>query len=431
MPVITANTGWEDAALLQATADVLALIVASKAFENTPTLRSLLLYLWDHRNEPISEYAIATEGLGRNNTFDSKTDATVRVQISRLRKRLEKFYEEEGRDSQQIVSIPVGSHHLKVEARKARGVEALDFRQQPERLVDSPTNRSSRRWILALSAGCLALLTCCIILAILLDRAKSRAVPSTIVLPRFWSAFFGNAKPTRILFPTPVFFAYTVPGRTSEGSVMLRDTNVNDFSKRDQAAATGELDRLFGKPSLATSYTVTSDTFAAVRLARYLDRAGLVTNVFTSASAPLEVLDNENIIAVGTWGTLTPLEPYLNRMTFQLENHEKLVRNKQVRAGEKAEYPALEESPQRIVYPGVVAVLPGTDAGITHLLIVASRHTASLVSFLTSGSGLSRLDALWKENGSPEFYEVIINSEMNGDDLVGVSPVALHPYRTR
>jgi hypothetical protein len=44
----------------------------------------------------ISEYAVATDALGRRIDFDPKTDASVRVQISRLRRKLKDFYETEG-----------------------------------------------------------------------------------------------------------------------------------------------------------------------------------------------------------------------------------------------------------------------------------------------------------------------------------------------
>src|SRR4051812_35438062 len=87
-------------------------VLASRTFERAPTLRTLLLYLWNHRAEPISEYAVATEALGRNGSFNSKIDATVRVQISRLRQRLEKYYDEEGRHCAERLQIPLGSHQI-------------------------------------------------------------------------------------------------------------------------------------------------------------------------------------------------------------------------------------------------------------------------------------------------------------------------------
>jgi DNA-binding response OmpR family regulator len=59
-------------------------------------MRSLLLYLWKHQGEPISEYAIAVDALGRSPDFDPKADSTVRVQVARLRTKLKDFYAECG-----------------------------------------------------------------------------------------------------------------------------------------------------------------------------------------------------------------------------------------------------------------------------------------------------------------------------------------------
>ena len=78
--------------------------------------------MWDHREETLSEYAIATEALGRSPIFDAKLDATVRVQISRLRQRLEKYYEEEGQArAEQRIIIPLGSHQSRIETVAAPG----------------------------------------------------------------------------------------------------------------------------------------------------------------------------------------------------------------------------------------------------------------------------------------------------------------------
>jgi hypothetical protein len=51
-----------------------------------------------------------------------------------------------------------------------------------------------------------------------------------------------------------------------------------------------------------------------------------------------------------------------------------------------------------------------------------------LVSFLTSSEGLGQLERLWKENGSPEYYEAVVNAEMDGATLVRFWPVAIRPF---
>lgn len=149
----------------------------------------------------------------------------------------------------------------------------------------------------------------------------------------------------------------------------------------------------------------------------------------SSASAPLEALDKENVIALGTWGTLSPLKTYLDRMNFTLGPHEVFVLNHQPARGEAKRFEVVNESEQRSVWPGVIAMLPGnSNAPKTHLLILASRHTAALVSFLTSTNGLDQLNRLWRAKGSPIYFEIVVAAEMNADELVRVWPLALHAF---
>src|SRR5215469_12836371 len=99
----------------QSTPASFEILIRSKTFGQAATLRTLLVYLWEHRQEPVSEYAIAVEALGRTENFDPKFDATVRVQVARLRQRLQRYYEVEGQDCAERFVIPLGSHELRVE----------------------------------------------------------------------------------------------------------------------------------------------------------------------------------------------------------------------------------------------------------------------------------------------------------------------------
>jgi hypothetical protein len=390
--------------------------VESQTFERAPTLRVLLIYLWRNRDQPISEYAIATEALGRSPAFDAKTDATVRVQISRLRQRLEKFYEQEGANCRERLAIPVGTHQIRVETIDVptlAPVESLPWRRRYR----------WNRWLVALS---LALVLLSTVLAIGLYRARAAArAGAADPIPRFWTAFMGN-RPALVVLPTPIFFTYT-DGLPS--AIMLRDTSVNEFAEWPRDPVLTDFSKKFGRPNLAQSYTVTSDTFASVRLVRYLDRLSYSPQFHSSSEAPMEALDSDNVIAVGTWGTLAPFRNYLERMSFQLGPHELWVDIRQPRPGEPPRIDEVVESQERTIYPGVIAVLPGHGRK-TRLLILASRHTSALVTMLTTVNGLEQLDRLWRARGKPEFYEVIVNSEMNGSNMVRSWPVFLRPFPT-
>jgi hypothetical protein len=172
---------------------------------------------------------------------------------------------------------------------------------------------------------------------------------------------------------------------------------------------------------------VTSDTFAAVKLVRYLDGFRLPTTVQSSADAVIEALDTENVVALGTWGTLSPFATYLNRMNFRLASHEDSVQNRSPLPGEPKRISQIAESEDRVIWPGVIAVLPGQSSR-SHLLIIGGRHTSALVCFLTSTEGLGQLEQIWRSNGSPEFYELVVNAEVNGSNTTPVRfwTVTLH-----
>ena len=83
-------------------------VAESETFQAAPTMRALLLYLWEHQGEQLNEYAIATEALGRSPDFDPKADSTVRVHIARLRTKLKEFHEHAGEEFPLRLSVPRG-----------------------------------------------------------------------------------------------------------------------------------------------------------------------------------------------------------------------------------------------------------------------------------------------------------------------------------
>jgi len=59
-------------------------------------MSKLLRFLVDHKlldeGKPLTAYAVAVEGLGRDDGFDTQIDSYPRVQIGRLRRMLDHFY---------------------------------------------------------------------------------------------------------------------------------------------------------------------------------------------------------------------------------------------------------------------------------------------------------------------------------------------------
>lgn len=89
-------------------------IVASPAFAHSPRLGRLIVYLCTKalRGEAaqIKDYTIGVEVLERPASFNPATDASARVEVHRLRKRLREYYEKQGAGDRVRISIPVGQY---------------------------------------------------------------------------------------------------------------------------------------------------------------------------------------------------------------------------------------------------------------------------------------------------------------------------------
>ncbi len=88
-------------------------VLASKKFARAPNISRILRYVCEQslRGDAgsIKEYSIAVDALQRPASFSPDEDSIVRVEFSRLRKKLTEFYETEGIDHElQIIVPPTG-----------------------------------------------------------------------------------------------------------------------------------------------------------------------------------------------------------------------------------------------------------------------------------------------------------------------------------
>lgn len=94
--------------------DQLERILASAHFSAAEGARRLLRFLVETafagRSQPLKEYTIAVEVLGRDPSFDPKINPAVRVEASRLRQRLERYYLTVGREDPVLIELPRGTY---------------------------------------------------------------------------------------------------------------------------------------------------------------------------------------------------------------------------------------------------------------------------------------------------------------------------------
>ena len=214
--------------------DLFRQVADSETFQSAPTMRALLVYLWNHQGEQLSEYAIATEALGRSPDFDPKSDSTVRVHIARLRAKLKEFNEAAGPAFPLRLALPLGRHEL-----------TWTYQPQHKSLV-SKLRAIPRQYLWAVALSELVLALACIALLVQNHSLRASVPVPPPPLPRFWALFLMPGKSTMIVLPSPLYF-FSVP----PPGICPRPPNFG-FHQLEDIALPEEHGRPVGRPGAVT-----------------------------------------------------------------------------------------------------------------------------------------------------------------------------------
>lgn len=368
-------------------------------------LRELLRYLHTNRGKSdLSEYAIGVDALGRRPEFDPKTDATVRVQIARLRQRLKDYYDNEGAQDPIRIVISAGSYRP-------------EFEQIATSRPEAPAPASPARFgYLWTAAVILALI--CIALAVDDFRLRSRAPTSARpAAHEFWTAFTRGGS-VSLVVPVPLFFLW------KDRNLVARDFAVNEPAALPRSEYLSGLQKQLGQPEISQLYTVASDTLAAGVIARYLQDRNVAVNLVDTPTVSVEAFGNQNTVLLIGPGTINEAEPLLRTMSFTLPQGAASVVNRKPRPGEPPFWKDVQLAPLRMTGHGIIARLPGRVPG-TQIVLLASRYNLSLASILTTRTELDALSAIHKANGAPSFFEIVVQYERNNDRTLRAKPVAI------
>jgi hypothetical protein len=97
-------------------------VVTSPGFRAAPRLSSFLGFIVEEtlagQANRIKGYSIAVGALGRSDTFNPQTDPIVRVEASRLRRALDRYYTGPGRHDALVIELPRGRYAPTFRRRK-------------------------------------------------------------------------------------------------------------------------------------------------------------------------------------------------------------------------------------------------------------------------------------------------------------------------
>src|SRR4030042_2802502 len=102
--------------------DIVHSILESKEFRDSPVYKNLLSYLVESTlsNNVPKEITIAIDVFGKDANFNANKDSTVRYHIHILRKKLDEYYRNEGREDKIRLVIPKGHYEIEFVAFKGK-----------------------------------------------------------------------------------------------------------------------------------------------------------------------------------------------------------------------------------------------------------------------------------------------------------------------
>lgn len=435
-------------------------VLQSETFKSAAMLRRLLEYIGtrsaDGRAEDLKEYTIGVEALDRAADFDPKTDTLVRVHIHRLREKLSRYYLDEGREDDVLITIPRGHYgavFLKAPSGAAQEVATVEETIPPMDDPTSPELTASRPGFLR-RAGFLRSSWLAITLAIAGLAAGVfiglRAAPKNTVendltpaVASLWSSFLSGDKQPIIGYPDAVFLIDETNDllRYPSGAAGQRGSKVESHLA-ETFASNPELVRRAGPLYYEDGYTGTGEIESAATLASLFRQLGAHAEIKRSRDITIEDLQNHNVVLLGSSFQNKAVDELPRQGDFRFvkagPRHELWdgeLENSQPVQGEGHIY-RTERDPVsgalRVDY-GLVSFQPGLSAG-RHIVILAgldTTGTAGATKFATSEEGAALLQQAGKTTKSgkqttPVIQAIVRCMLKDGNSIYGVRAIASH-----
>jgi len=331
-------------------------IILTPAFRNSERLVALLQHVCKMeaagRSDEINEQQIGVAVFERSGDYDPSIDGIVRSHASRLRLRLEQYFENEGREETVVLSIPRGGYVPIFELRPNPTLSAIsppEFSsplRPPQPLL--PQTRPASK-LFDLRAGLILILV--ILIAIIGVTVRNTSLATRVMIQ------MGLGSPSDIFWRSMF-----VPGRIT--SLVTGDAGVNMFENmaKRQVSAEEYNDRTWlndplaqtpagytWTPLAARTYTPFFVVDFAVRLGRLPEATNRQIKVINARELNLNNLKNEQLLVIGG-PSYNPWEQLIsNRQNFNMvydgAENSITIYNKQPRIGELPVYKWVQTRP--------------------------------------------------------------------------------------
>jgi hypothetical protein len=341
-PIGEQRNGREDGPQSDEILDALAKITGSPQLRESAQLQHFFDFIVREtlagRQDGLKEYTIGYRVFNRKADYDTRHDGIVRVQATSLRKRLERYYSQEGITDAVGIDLPRGGYVPAFHYRPALDVTPTVEIAEPQTAVE-PQNSPVRMkpWAMFAAGAAMALLLAAAIVTRWLPDSQVvsayrmvQANPSDF--PELWGGFFTPGSRSLVGFGVPLFYNF--------GGLYIRDVKLNTPGHEKDGRVL-DIARLFGAAAVPndTTYTGLGEAIGTNLVSSFLTTRGVPVRVTSAHAIGNSELKDNNLVVISSLRFQTLLRALKLPMEFEfVPVTPEVIRNHHPRAGEKAEY---------------------------------------------------------------------------------------------
>lgn len=401
----------------QIIAAALAKILGGETLRGKDTLRALLSYLvertLDGSAESLKEYTIGVEAFGKPADYNPQEDASVRVQIGRLRQKLEEYYRTEGAQDALVIELPKRQFTLLFHERPVEVTVAPPEVVQTEAPLPPPALPAAPRRISwpSLLAGALAVAVLWAGWSLLKSREPIRpsALAASAELAELWQPFLQSDRPITMAMTMRPFLRY------DRG--VIREWNLANLDAETQERRLRELKQLLNTERLVPwdkTYTSFGEATGIFLLTRLFDGYERELQLKRQDALTWEDLAVQNVIFVGS-GKAGMFERIPVQLAFEQKNN--TILNLHPQAGEPLEFKTPAPDPKDFIQMedyALISVVPGLH-GKGEIIALGGASSSGLwaaAEFMTEPRYARELLAKLKSPTGkiPRHYQVVIHA---------------------
>jgi hypothetical protein len=273
-----------------------ARIRASGILARSTHLHSLFEYLYRCHlsGKTPRELEIAIEGMGREESFDVTQDAVVRVYVHKLRRKLDEFYAQQGKDLTHRLHLPKGEYRLVLKSRESL---TTDDSQAESTIGIEPikTEPNQTRKINLLLAGTVVVLLLINLLFVLQGRTLF-AEKASLRNDTLWQPLFVDDRP--ILLVVGDYFIFAESDTSGNVKRLVRDFELNSPTELTNHLQLNPEEAEY-KFDIGLSYLPTSTAYALNKISPLINAPNKTVQVIVASQLTAEALRNSHIVYVG------------------------------------------------------------------------------------------------------------------------------------